>query len=53
MKKWKIQFTSESVRLLTKLHPENKRQIKKAIIEIRQNPYTGKDLQEELFGFIT
>ena len=53
MKKWKMQFAPEAARLLSKLHPENKRQIKKAIIEIRQNPYTGKDLQEELFGFIT
>jgi hypothetical protein len=51
MKKWKIQLTPESTRLLSKLHPENRRQIKKAIIELRQNPYTGKDLQEELFGF--
>ena len=51
MKKWKIQLTPESARLLSKLHPENKRQIKKAIIELRQNPHTGKDLQEELFGF--
>jgi mRNA-degrading endonuclease RelE of RelBE toxin-antitoxin system len=51
MKKWKIQFTPESARLLSELHPENKRQIKKAIIELRQNPHTGKDLQEELFGF--
>ena len=46
-----MQFAPEAARLLPKLHPENKRQIKKAIIEIRQNPYTGKDLQEELFGF--
>jgi mRNA-degrading endonuclease RelE of RelBE toxin-antitoxin system len=51
MKKWKIQLTPESTQLLSKLHPEGRRQIKKAIIELRQNPYTGKDLQEELFGF--
>ena len=51
MKKWKIQFTPEAARLLSKLHPENKRQIKKTIIELGQNPHTGKELQEELFGF--
>jgi mRNA interferase RelE/StbE len=51
MKKWKLQFTPESARLLSKLHPENRRQVQKAIIELRQNPHTGKDLQEELFGF--
>ena len=51
MKKWKIQFTPEAARLLSKLHPENKNDIKKAMNELRQNPHTGKDLQEELFGF--
>ena len=51
MKKWKIQFTPESARLLSKIHPENKRLIKKAIVELRQNPHNGKDLQEELYGF--
>ena len=51
MKKWKIQFTPEAARLLSKLHPENKKDIKKAMNELRQNPYAGKNLQEELFGF--
>ena len=51
MKKWKMQFTPEAARLLSKLHPENKKDIKKVMNEFRQNPYDGKDLQEELFGF--
>lgn len=51
MKKWKIRFTAESARLLSKLHPENKKLIKQALFELRQNPHTGKDLQEELSGF--
>ena len=51
MKKWKLRFTPEAARLLSKIHPENKKYIKKALKELRQNPYTGKDLQEELFGF--
>ena len=51
MKKWKMQFTPEAARLLSKLHPESKKHIKKALNELRQNPYAGKDLQEELFGF--
>ena len=51
MKKWKMRFTPEAARLLSKLHPENKKQIKQALNELRQHPYTGKDLQEELFGF--
>ena len=51
MKKWKLRFTPEAARLLSKIHSENKKYIKKALKELRQNPYTGKDLQEELFGF--
>ena len=51
MKKWKMQFTPEAACILSKLHPENKKHIKKALIELQQNPLTGKDLQEELFGF--
>ncbi len=51
MKKWKIRFAPESSRLLSKLHPDNKAQVKQALTELRQNPFTGKDLQEELSGF--
>jgi len=51
MKKWNMRFTPEAAWLLLKLHPESEKQIKKVLAEIRQNPYTGKDLQEELFGF--
>jgi mRNA-degrading endonuclease RelE of RelBE toxin-antitoxin system len=51
MKKWKMRFTPESLRLVAKLHPENKKQLKQALNGLRQNPYTGKDLQEELSGF--
>jgi mRNA-degrading endonuclease RelE of RelBE toxin-antitoxin system len=51
MKKWKTRFTPESSRLLSKLHPENKKLIKQALKELRQNPHMGKDLQEELAGF--
>jgi len=51
MKKWKLRITPEAARLLSKIHPENKKYIKKALKELQQNPYTGKDLQEELFGF--
>ena len=51
MKKWKIRFTTEASRLVAKLHPENKKLLKQALIELRRNPCTGKDLQEELSGF--
>ena len=51
MKKWKIRFTPEASRLSSKIHPENKKQLKQALNELQQNPHTSKDLQEELFGF--
>ena len=51
MKKLRIRFTPEAARLLSKLHPENKKLIKKAINELRQNLFSGDDLQEELCGF--
>ena len=51
MKKWKMRFTLESSRLFSKLHPESKKLIKQVLTELRQNPHTGKDLQEELSGF--
>ena len=51
MKKWRMRFTPEVSRLVAKLHPENKRQLKQALNELRQIPFIGKDLQEELFGF--
>ena len=51
MKKWKMRFTPEAARLLSKLHPENKKNIKKSLNALRQNPYIGKDLQEEIFGY--
>ena len=51
MKKWKMRFTHEASRLVAKLHPDNKKQLKLALNELRQNPYTGKDLIEELYGF--
>ena len=51
MKIWKMRFTPESSRILSKLHPDNKKQIKQALTELRQNPHSGKDLQEELVGF--
>ncbi|MDC3237196.1 type II toxin-antitoxin system mRNA interferase toxin, RelE/StbE family [bacterium] len=51
MNKWKMRFTPESSRLLSKLHPEKKKLIKRALTELRQNPYMGKNLHEELSGF--
>jgi mRNA-degrading endonuclease RelE of RelBE toxin-antitoxin system len=51
MKLWKMRFTPEASRQITRLHPDIKGQIKQALHEIRENPYSGKDLQQELSGF--
>lgn len=51
MKKFRMKFTPESSRIISKFHPENKKLIKKALVELSKNPYAGNDLQEELYGF--
>jgi mRNA interferase RelE/StbE len=51
MKKFGMRYTPEASRLLSKLHPENKKLIKAALEELRNNPYAGSDLQEELYGY--
>jgi len=50
MKKYRIRFTPEASRLISKFHPDNKKQIKQALQDPQINPYTGSDLQEELYG---
>jgi mRNA interferase RelE/StbE len=51
MRNLPVRFTPEAGDLVKRLHPENKRQIRSVIKELRQNPDAGGDLQEELFGF--
>jgi mRNA-degrading endonuclease RelE of RelBE toxin-antitoxin system len=51
MKAWRVRFTMEASRLVAGLHPDIKKQIKKELNGLRENPYAGKDLQEELSGF--
>ena len=51
MRDLRVRFTHEAAALLRKFHPQNKKQIKTAIRELRQDPDSGGDLQEELFGF--
>ena len=51
MKSFKIRFTPEAVRLLSKLHPENKKLIKEGLKKIIESPHEGSEMQEELFGF--
>ena len=51
MKKFGMKFTPVTSRILSKFHPENKKLIKQALVELRKNPYAGNDLPEELYGF--
>jgi mRNA interferase RelE/StbE len=51
MKNIRLKFTLEAARLLAILHPEAKKLIKTSLEELRQNPYLGDDLQQELSGF--
>ena len=50
-KELKAKFTPEAAKLLSKLHPENKKLIKADLNDLRQNPYLGNDLEQELSGF--
>jgi len=51
MKKFRIKFTPEAARIVSKFHPENKRLIKAGLSELQKDPYQGNDLQEELSDF--
>ena len=51
MRGFRIRFTHEAARLMTKLHPENKKSIKEGLKTLRENPDIGADLQRELSGF--
>lgn len=51
MKSLKIRLTPEAARFVAKLHPENRKIIRQALDEIRRNPHSGYDFQEELSGF--
>ena len=51
MKKFGMRYTPETSRLLSKLHPENKKLIRSALDDLQKNHYAGNDLQEELYGF--
>ena len=53
MKKFSMRYTPEASRLLSKFHPKNKKLIRAALEDLRNNPYAGSDLQEELYGYKT
>ncbi len=51
MKRFRIRFTPEASRLISKLHPETKKMIRAALDGLKGSPYVGSPLQGELSGF--
>jgi mRNA interferase RelE/StbE len=51
MKNYKMRFTQEASRILSRFHPENKNLIRQALEDLRIHPFAGSNLQEELYGF--
>ncbi|MBI5582966.1 MAG: type II toxin-antitoxin system RelE/ParE family toxin [Deltaproteobacteria bacterium] len=51
MKKISVRFTPEAAQCISRLHPNHKRIIREALDELRQDPYAGDDLQDELAEF--
>ncbi len=51
MKEYRVRFTPEAAQCISRLHPDHKRIIRDALDQLRQGPYAGDDLQEELAEF--
>lgn len=47
----KVRLTPVAARIVSKLHPENKKMIRSALDEVCKNPHQGRDLQDDLAGF--
>lgn len=50
---YKVKLTQSVAEIVSNLHPEIKKLVKLSLHEIADNPYIGKELQEELAGFFT
>ena len=48
-----VRFTQTVAGMVSNLHPDIKKQLRVAIKEISAEPYCGKELQEELFDFLS
>ena len=48
---YKINLTPTAVRTFNDLHPEVKKQLKIALKALKDNPYAGKQLRDELIQF--
>jgi mRNA-degrading endonuclease RelE of RelBE toxin-antitoxin system len=48
-----VKFTRTVADKVSTLHPDIKKQLRSAIKEISKEPYSGKELQEELSAFLS
>ena len=48
---FQIKLTQTAAQAFTSLHPEVKKQLKEALMILKESPYTGKLLREELISF--
>ena len=48
---FKIKLTPTAIHSFHRLHPEIKKQLKDALSTLKDNPYSGKQLREELNFF--
>jgi mRNA interferase RelE/StbE len=45
---YSVRFTREAARLLSTLHLDNKKMIKSVLQDLKEDPYLGDELQEQL-----
>ena len=50
---YKLRITEDTVSLIRGLHPQLKKKIRAALLEITDNPHTGKALKDELKGLLS
>ena len=50
---YQIKLTETVAKLLGNFHPELKKRTKAALNDIADKPYVGKELQEDLSGYLT
>ena len=51
MKECRVRFTPEAAQCISRLHPDHKKIVREALDQLRQEPFAGDDLQEELAEF--
>lgn len=50
---YSVRLTKTVAEKVANLHPEIRKQLRSAVDEVAANPYAGKELQEELSGYLS